>query len=176
MSTATIIPCSYEQHADQILDIFNDAIKTSTALFDYKPRQAESMIGWFEAKVAGNFPVIGMEQDGQLVGFASYGTFRAWPAYQYTVEHSVYVHKAHRGKGIGKQLMKAIIEAADKQGVRTLIAGIEARNQGSIALHEALGFEHCGTIKDAGYKFGRWLDLAFYQKVLDGPASPTEVL
>jgi phosphinothricin acetyltransferase len=169
------IQCTLERHASQILDVFNDAIVTSTALFDYKPRTLESMTPWFKAKENGLYPVIGLEgENEQLLGFASYGTFRAWPAYKYTVEHSVYVHKDHRGKGIGRALMVELIDAARSQNYHLLVGGIEASNSGSIALHEALGFTHAGTIREAGFKFGRWLDLSFYQLTLQTPAQPSE--
>jgi L-amino acid N-acyltransferase len=170
-----IIHCTHDRHASQILDLFNEAIVTSTALFDYQPRPLESMAAWFRAKDAGRFPVIGIEApDGQLLGFVSYGTFRAWPAYKYSVEHSVYVHKNHRGQGLGRKLMQEVIAAAKAQDYHVLIGGIEAKNSGSIALHESLGFQHAGTIAQAGYKFGRWLDLSFYQLILPTPAAPSD--
>lgn len=169
------LSCTYERHAGQILAIFNDAIVTSTALFDYQPRPPDSMVAWFKTKEANRFPVIGVEgPDGMLLGFVSFGTFRAWPAYKYTVEHSVYVHKDHRGQGLGRALMKEIIAAARAQDYHLLVGGIESANAGSIALHESLGFSHAGTIKQAGYKFGRWLDLSFYQLILDTPAAPSD--
>lgn len=169
------VQCSFERHASAILDIFNEAIVGSTALFDYKPRTLESMAAWFKAKQSGRFPVIGVEDDsGRLLGFASYGTFRAWPAYKYSVEHSVYVHKDHRGQGLGRQLMVQLIAAARDQDYHVLVGGIEATNAGSIALHESLGFTHAGTIREVGYKFGRWLDLSFYQLTLPSPAQPNE--
>lgn len=97
-----IVDCSQARHASAILDIFNEAIANSTALYDYRPRPPESMVGWFATKQTGGFPVIGVEHDdGTLMGFASYGTFRAWPAFKYSVEHSIYVHRDHRGKGWG---------------------------------------------------------------------------
>ena len=108
------------------------------------------------------------------VGVASYGSFRAWPAYKYSVEHSVYVHKDHRGKGIGIALMQRLIAAAIEQQYHVMVGGIDVSNAGSIALHEKLGFVHAGTIKQAGFKFGRWLDLAFYQLILPTPDVPTE--
>lgn len=170
-----LVRCTQDQHAAQILEVFNDAILTSTALFDYKARSAESMAVWFKAKEAGNFPVIGVEaSDGQLLGFASYGTFRAWPAYKYSVEHSVYVHKNHRGKGLGRVLMQELIAAARDQRYHLLVGGIEATNSRSIALHEALGFSHAGTLRQAGFKFGRWLDLSFYQLILPTPEQPSD--
>ena len=169
------IACTYESHANAILGIFNEAIVNSTALYDYKPRTQESMIAWFKAKEAGRFPVIGITaSDNQLLGFASYGTFRAWPAYKYSVEHSVYVHKDHRGKGIGLALMQQLITVAKDQQYHTMIGGIDIANTSSITLHERLGFTHAGTIKQAGFKFGRWLDLGFYQLLLETPAYPID--
>ena len=168
-----LIECTEHRHAAAILEIFNEAIVHSTALYDYRPRPPESMVGWFAAKRAGGFPVIGVEDaDGSLLGFASYGTFRAWPAFKYSVEHSLYVHRDHRGKGLGRRLLLALVDAAQERGVHVLVGGIDASNAGSIALHEQLGFVHAGTMREAGFKFGRWLDLTFYQRILAGPAKP----
>ena len=156
-----IIQCEQKRHAQAILAIFNDAIVHSTALYDYKPRTMEMMAGWFDAKTKGKFPVIGIENDsGELMGFGSYGTFRAWPAYKYSVEHSVYVDARFRGQGIGRRLLQEIIAAAQRQDYHTLVGVIDAANSVSIRLHESLGFTHCGTIRQAGFKFGRWLDVA----------------
>lgn len=170
-----LVSCTPEAHAAAILDILNEAIAHSTALFDYQPRSAASMNDWFAAKTRNAFPVIGaVTADGHLAGFASYGTFRAWPAYKYSVEHSVYVHAAHRGRGIGLALMRRLIAEAGRQQYHALVGVIEAANTPSIALHEKLGFVHAGTIREAGYKFGRWLDVAFYQLLLDTPDAPAD--
>jgi L-amino acid N-acyltransferase YncA len=170
-----IVHCRFDRHASAILEIFNDAIAHSTALYDYRPRPPESMTGWFKAKDDGGFPVIGIEgDDGALLGFASYGTFRAWPAYKYTVEHSVYVHKDCRGRGLGRALMQELIAAARQREVHAMVGGIDASNAASIALHEQLGFRHAGTLPQVGFKFGRWLDLAFYQLLLDTPSHPVD--
>ncbi|GLR15367.1 phosphinothricin acetyltransferase [Chitinimonas prasina] len=170
-----LVHCTEARHAEAILAIFNDAIVNSTALYDYYPRPAASMVGWFETKRANGFPVIGFEDDqGTLLGFASYGTFRAWPAFKYSVEHSVYVHKDQRGAGLGRKLLEALIVEAQARGVHTLVGGIDADNAGSIALHQQLGFSHAGTIRQAGFKFGRWLDLAFYQLLLPTPQQPVD--
>jgi L-amino acid N-acyltransferase YncA len=168
------VACTHDAHAPAILDILNDAIVNSTSLYDYDPRGPETMVGWFKAKDAGRFPVIGAVERERLVGFASYGTFRAWPAYKYTVEHSVYVHREHRGKGIGTALMKRLIDAAREQQYHVIVGGIDADNRHSIAMHEKLGFVHSGTVRHAGYKFGRWLDLAFYQLLLETPERPLD--
>ena len=175
MSKHTVVSCSFERHANAILEIFNEAIVNSTALYDYKPRVPQSMVPWFETRRTGNFPVIGVEDsDGMLLAFGSYGSFRGWPAYKYTVEHSVYVHKDHRGQGLGRKVMQELIAAARQNDVHAMIGGIDATNAGSIALHARLGFKHVGTLPQVGFKFGRWLDLAFYQLLLDTPAHPLD--
>lgn len=169
------VSCTHDRHAPAILAIFNEAILNSTALYDYHPRTPESMVNWFNAKEAGGFPVIGVESDtGELMAFASYGIFRAFPAYKYSVEHSVYVEKNHRGKGLGLLLMQRLIELAREQDLHVMVGGIDAANAASIALHRKLGFEHAGTIRQAGFKFGRWLDLAYYQLILETPRVPVD--
>lgn len=133
------------------------------------------MVAWFDAKQKGGYPVLGIEdKGGKLLAFGSYGSFRAWPAYKYTVEHSVYVHKDYRGQGLGLLIMQALIAAARQNNVHAMMGGIDATNEGSIALHERLGFKHVGTLPEVGFKFGRWLDLSFYQLLLDTPASPVD--
>lgn len=161
--------------ATQILDILNEAILNSTALYDYRPRTPEMMTSWFQAKQKGNYPVIGaVNETGELLGFGSYGTFRAWPAYKYSVEHSIYVDKRFRGQGIGKALLQQVIDRARDQNYHVLIGGIDSQNTISIRLHQQFGFQHSGTIRQAGFKFGRWLDLDFYQLILQTPAQPVE--
>jgi phosphinothricin acetyltransferase len=169
-----IIRCEI-RHAGPILAILNDAIVNSTALYDYQPRTLLMMEGWFEAKARGNYPVIGVEDDGgALMGFASYGPFRGWPAYKYSVEHSVYVDARFRGRGLGRKLLQEAIAAAQAQNFHMLIGGIDAANRASVALHLSLGFSPCATIRHAGFKFGRWLDLEFYQLLLPTPAQPVD--
>jgi len=169
------IDCNEAEHATAILEILNDAIVNSTALYDYKPRPPEAMAAWFGAKRANGFPVVGaVDEAGTLLGFASWGPFRAFPANKYTVEHSVYVHRDQRGRGLGERLLLELIRRARGQQIHVLVGCIDAANSGSIALHTKLGFTHAGTIKEAGFKFGRWLDAAFYQLNLEMPAPPVD--
>jgi L-amino acid N-acyltransferase len=169
------VPCTFNLHAPAILDILNEAIAHSTALYDYQPRTIESMTTWFQTKANGNFPIIGAINDrGQLLGFASYGTFRPWPAFKYSIEHSVYIHQDHRRQGIGLALMQQLIASAIEQQYHTMVGGIDMTNHSSITLHTQLGFTHAGTIQQAGFKFGRWLDLGFYQLVLPTPEQPID--
>ncbi|WP_312096425.1 N-acetyltransferase family protein [Niallia sp.] len=163
-----------ETDLGDVLEIYNDAILHTTAVYDYRAHSLEDRKIWFNQRSEGGYPLYVFEEDGKVLGFATYGPFRAWPAYKYSIEHSVYVHKEARKKGIGTLLLKALIECAEEEGYATLIAGIDSTNQGSIFIHEKLGFTYSGTIKKAGYKFEKWLDLAFYQLELKGPESPVE--
>lgn len=161
------VQCQFEVHGQVIQAIFNHAILNTTALYEYQPRTMAAIQNWFHLKKEQGWPVLGLvDEQEQLLGFASYGTFRAFPAFQYTVEHSIYVHPDQVRKGYGRYLLQAIIQLAKQQQLHVMVGGIDAENHGSIVLHEQLGFEYSGTIKQAGYKFERWLDLAFYQLIL----------
>lgn len=169
-----LIDCD-ERYSDTIRSIFNDAITTSTAVYDYQPRSAEMIAAWFESKRQGGYPVIGaLTESGELMGFASYGAFRPWPAYKYTVEHSLYVAKHFRGLGVGRRLLAEIIARAQSQDYHALIGAIDSQNTASIKLHTGRGFRLVGTMPRVGFKFGRWLDLCLYQLELDTPASPVD--
>jgi L-amino acid N-acyltransferase YncA len=169
-----LIRCDHT-HLGQIAAIFNDAILNSTALYEYKPRSPQVMSAWHEAKVKGNFPIIGLLADsGELAGFGSYGQFRVTAAYKYTVEHSIYVATPYRRQGLGKRLLAEVITAAQQQQFHTLVGVIDAENSVSIRLHERFGFSHAGTVRQAGFKFGRWLDVVFYQLLLQTPTHPVD--
>ncbi|MES2597231.1 MAG: N-acetyltransferase family protein [Verrucomicrobiota bacterium] len=168
----TWIDCGRE-YLEPIRAIFNEAIVNSTALYDYVPRSREVMEAWFAAKEEKSLPVIGvLDEGGELMAFGSYGPFRPHAAYKYSVEHSIYVDTRFRGRGLGKQMLQKLIERAQAQGFHMMIGVIDAQNATSIALHEKAGFKPCGQIREAGYKFGRWLDLAMYQLVLPTPEHP----
>lgn len=168
-----IAPCT-RAHAPEILAIFNDAILHTTALYEYEPRTPEFMAAWFDAKERARLPVLGaFAPDGALAGFATYGPFRALPAYRHTVEHSVYVHPAHRGRGVARTLLRELIAKAREQDCHVLVGVIDSANAASVALHRAFGFAHAGTLRQVGYKFGRWLDVDLYQLTLPAPAAPS---
>ena len=172
----SLVSCTYERHGEGILQIFNEAILNSTAVYEYRARTAEVIRSWLESKTRAGLPVIGIEDEvGGLLGFATYGSFRDRPAYKYSVEHSVYVRSDRRRKGLGVALLRKLIDAARRDERHVMIGGIDVDNAASITLHRKLGFSHAGTIRHAGFKFGRWLDLAFYQLTLDTPAHPSTV-
>jgi len=158
----------------QIMEIYNDATLNTTAVYTYKAQTIEERKLWFQNKQKDNFPVLVFEEKDRVIGFATFGPFRAWPAYKYTIEHSVYVHENYRNHGIGTALVKMIIKLANDRGFATLVAGIDAFNESSIKMHQKLGFQYSGTIKRAGFKFGKWLDLVFYQLDLSGPKNPID--
>jgi L-amino acid N-acyltransferase YncA len=169
-----VIECN-RSHSEPILAILNDAIVNTTALYDYTTRTPETMTAWFDAKQRGNYPVIGVISDaGELMGFASYGAFRPWPAYKYSVEHSLYVAQPYRRQGVGTVLLKSTIERAISQDFHVLVGGIDSTNAVSIVLHEQFGFERVATMRQVGFKFGRWLDLYFYQLTLKTPIAPVD--
>ena len=160
---------------EAIRAIYNDAILHTTALYEYQPRSAETIHAWWRAKQQAGYPVLGVERaDGTLAGFASWGPFRPFPAFKYSVEHSVYVAADSRGEGIGRRLLEAIVAEALRHEIHLLVGAIDATNTASLALHRALGFEHAGTIRSAGFKFGRWLDLEFWQRSLPTPHRPVD--
>jgi L-amino acid N-acyltransferase len=173
-SCMTIIDCD-TRHLAAMQAIFNEAIANTTALYDYVPRSVEVMQQWLADKRASNYPILGaVTDDGELMGFASYGPFRMRPAYKYSIEHSIYVDTRYRGQGVARELMQRLIAAAEAQDYHMMIGGIDAANEASIQMHLRLGFSHCGTVRQAGFKFGRWLDLEFYQIILRTPANPVD--
>lgn len=158
-----------------MLDIYNEVIINTTAVYQYQPHTLEMRQAWFNTKKQEGFPVFVAEEGNTILGLSTIGTFRAWQAYKYSVENSIYVAAAARGKGIGRLLMHPIIEAARQMDMHTIIAGIDATNEVSLQLHRSFGFEEVAHFKQVGYKFGRWLDLKFLQLILNTPANPTEL-
>lgn len=155
-----------EQDLQQLLVIYNEIILNTTAVYDYDPHTMEMRTQWFETKKLQGFPVFVAEEDGKILGFSSIGPFRAWAAYKYSVENSVYVAADARGKGIGKLLIPPLIEAAKKLQLHTIVAGIDATNEASLKLHKSFGFEEVAHFKEVGWKFGKWLDLKFLQLIV----------
>ena len=161
-----VIRTATEDDLPAILAIYNDVIATTTAVYDYEPHTLDMRRAWFQAKKEQGFPVFVAEEAGTVLGLSSIGPFRAWAAYKYSVENSIYVAAAARGKGIGKLLMPPIINAAKQLGMHTVIAGIDAGNEASIQLHRYFGFEEVAHFKQVGWKFEKWLDLKFLQLIV----------
>ena len=149
-----------------ILDIYNHAIIHTTSVYSEHPHTYDMRLTWYNDRINSGFPVFVAEVGGQVAGFSTYGHFRVWPCYRYTVEHSVYVHIDYRGKGISKLLLQPLIDCAREMKLHAMIAGIDAENQVSCQLHYSFGFTEVAHFKEVGFKFGRWLDLKFMELIL----------
>ena len=158
-----------------IAAIYNDAVQNTTAIWNEVVVDIANRTKWLNDRQQAGYPVlVAIGDDGAVLGYASFGDWRAFDGYRHTVEHSVYVSKQQRGAGIGKALMMALIDRARSAGKHVMVAGIEAGNVTSIQLHQRLGFEQVGMLKEVGTKFGGWLDLAFLQLTLDQRTVPDE--
>ena len=155
-----------ESDLPQLLNIYNEIILNTTAVYDYEPHSLEMRRQWFDAKKEQGFPIFVAEDSERILGFSSIGPFRAWAAYKYSVEDSVYVAAGARGHGVGRLLLAPLIDAARKLNLHTIIAGIDAMNEASLRLHKSFGFEEVADFKQVGWKFGRWLDLKFLQLIV----------
>lgn len=162
-----IIRDATETDLPALRDIFNDAVLNTTAIWmdnvvDLANRQA-----WFAARAQQGYPILVAENaDGEVVGYASFGDWRPFDGFCHTVEHSVYIRADQRGKGLGPQLLTALIERAKACDKHVMVAAIESGNAASIGLHQRLGFAITGQMPQVGRKFGRWLDLTFMQLIL----------
>jgi len=151
-----------------ILAITNDAIANTTAVWSLTPATLDARRAWLEERRTKGYPVLVADDGGGALGFASFGDFRPWEGYRHSVENSIYIDAKHRGRGLGRLLLGALLEEAARQGKHVMVAGIEAENTASIRLHAAFGFEETGRLHQVGRKFDRWLDLVFMQRLLNG--------
>ena len=149
-----------------ITDIRNDAILTTTALWTYYPSDVANRAAFLKDQRAKDYAFLAAIEGETVLGYASFGDFRPHDGYRLTVEHSVYVHKDHHRKGVARALMLPLMERARDIGKHVMIGALDATNAASIALHEKLGFTITGRLPEVGYKFDRFLDLVFVQKVL----------
>jgi phosphinothricin acetyltransferase len=155
-----------------ILEIFNEVIANTTAVYFLQPTTLDERRAWFDARRRAGYPVLVADDGGAVLGFASFGEFRGvWPGYRYSVEHSVHVRADSRGRGLGRLLIESLFEPARALGKHVMIGGIDADNAASLGLHEALGFVRVAHMREVGHKFGRWLDLVFVQRMLDAPGA-----
>jgi phosphinothricin acetyltransferase len=158
-----IIRNAAENDIPGILEIYNHVIVHTTSVYSEHPHTLEMRLTWYRDRMSNGFPVFVAEEAGKVSGFSSFGHFRVWPCYRYTVENSVYVHPDHRGKGISKLLMQPLIDRAREMGMHAMIAGIDADNAVSYRLHQSFGFVEVAHFREVGFKFGRWLDLKFME-------------
>ncbi|MCC8957977.1 N-acetyltransferase [Bradyrhizobium sp. Pear77] len=168
-----IIRPATEQDIPAITAIFNEAVANSNAIWTEKQDSEAERLAWMKARLALGYPVL-VAEGPVVLGYGTFGDFRAFPGYRYSVEHSVYIHADHRGRGLGRVIVDALVAAATALGKHVMIAGIDGGNPASLRLHARAGFVEVARMPEVGRKFGRWLDLVFMQRVLDaaGAARP----
>ncbi|MEQ5543146.1 GNAT family N-acetyltransferase [Escherichia coli] len=158
-----------------IAEIYNHAVLYTAAIWNDQTVDADNRIAWFEARTLAGYPVLVSEEDGVVTGYASFGDWRSFDGFRHTVEHSVYVHPDHQGKGLGRKLLSRVIDEARDCEKHVMVAGIESQNQASLHLHQSLGFVITAQMPQVGTKFGRWLDLTFMQLQLDERTEPDAI-
>ena len=161
-----IVRDATEEDLPDILEIHNDAVANTTAIWSVNPVDIDNRRLVLMERQARGFPFLVVAEGPRVMGYASFGDFRPHDGYFLTVEHSIYVSRNHRRRGIAARLFPPLIERATSLGKHAMIGGIDAANDASIRLHEAFGFERVGLLPQVGYKFGRFLDLLFMQKLL----------
>lgn len=162
-----------DRDIDTITAIYNHAVRHTTSIWNTTQVDTGNRRGWLKQRHAAGFPVlVAVDDTDTVTGYASYGPWRAFEGFRHTVEHSVYIHPDHQGRGIGKALMAALIDRARQADLHVMIAGIAADNAASIRLHQGFGFTIAGTFPQVGTKFGIWLDLVLMQLTLDTRPAP----
>lgn len=155
-----------ETDLTQLTAIYNDAVVNTTAIFNDRIVDEADRARWVEARLGLGYPLLIAEVDGVAAGYATFGDFRAFDGYRFTVEHSIYVDSRFRRRGIARALLPYVAERAKAIGKHVMIGGITAENEASLRLHAEAGFAEVGRLPQVGRKFDRWLDLVFMQKIL----------
>ena len=150
-----------------ILAIHNDAVLNSTAIWSVHPADLANRAAVLAERRARGYAFLVASDRGEVLGYATFGDFRPHDGYHRTVEHSIYVVEAHRRRGVARALFPPLLDAARALGKHAMVGGVDATNAGSVALHERFGFRAVGLLPQVGFKFGRYLDLLFMQKMLD---------
>jgi L-amino acid N-acyltransferase len=147
----------------EITAIYNEVLTNSTAIYNDRPASVSDRIALWRARRAQHYPVLVATDREHVCGFGSFGDFRPWPGYRYTVEGTVHVAFGLRGQGVGSLLLKALILHARQAGKHSMIAGVDSGNTASLRFLERFGFERVGHLREVGYKFDRFLDLVLLQ-------------
>jgi L-amino acid N-acyltransferase YncA len=152
-----------EADFDGITAIYNEVLTHSTAIYNDRPAEVEDRIAWWRGRQAQSYPVlVAMDEEG-VAGFATFGDFRPWPGYRFTVEGTIHIRSSARGHGIGSELLKELVARAKALGKHSMLAGVDSENAASLRFLERFGFKQVGYLPEVGYKFGRFLDLVFLQ-------------
>ncbi len=153
------------EDAEGIRTIYNREVLEGTATFDLRPRSLDDQRHWLTSR-AGAHAVLVAVDGHEVLGFGSLSAYRDRPAYSTTVEDSVYVAPGHQGRGVGRAVLEALVDAAAQRGFHSMIGRIAGGNEASIALHQRCGFDVVGVEREVGRKFRRWLDVTVVQRML----------
>jgi len=154
---------------EQITAIYNEVLTNSTAIYNDRPATVDERISWWRSRIAQGYPVVVAADGAHIAGFGSFGDFRAWPGYRFTVEGTVHIHAGSRGHGVGTELLKAILHRARAVGKHIMTAGVDSGNAASLRFLERFGFERVGHLREVGYKFDRFLDLVLLEYWITPP-------
>jgi phosphinothricin acetyltransferase len=154
------------QDVPGILEIYNEAVLNTTATADYEPQTLDKRLEWFDIRESGGYPILVAEERGRIVGWSSLSPYHSRPGYRFSAEISVYVAADWRGQGIGKLLLPPLLEAGIARGLHAIVASIDSENEASIRLHAAHGFDMKCRLNQLIYKFDRWLDVVYMEKIL----------
>lgn len=154
---------------EQITAIYNDIVATSTAIYNDRAATVDDRIQWWRNRTGQGYPFLVAVDGEKVAGFGTFGDFRPWPGYRFTVEGTIHMHSSTRGQGVGTQVLKALVAKAGELGKHTMIAGVDAENEASLRFLQRFGFERAGTLREVGFKFGRFLDLVFLQYRIPPP-------
>jgi phosphinothricin acetyltransferase len=166
MSGDVIVRDAEETDLPAILEIYNAAVLNETSIWNDDISDLDDRRAWWQAQTASGFPVYVADVDGAVSGYGTFSEFRAHQGYRFTVEHSIYVSASVQRRGVGSVLLTRLIAEARRMGKHAMIGGIASDNLASLALHQRFGFVETGRMPQVGFKFGRWLDLVFMQKLL----------
>lgn len=155
-----------------ITEIYNSIVLTSTAVYNDAASTVEERIAWWRARTERGFPVIVAADQERVLGYGSFGEFRPFHGYRFTVEGTIHIREGVRGQGLGRQLLNELLDRARALGMHTIIAGVDSENEASLRFLETAGFVRAAEIREVGYKFGRYLNLVFLQYWLHTPAEP----
>lgn len=159
-----------------ITELYAYWVRHGLGTFEEEPPSADDLAARAVAVTGAGLPYLVAESDRRLVGYAYAAPYRPRSGYRYTAEDTVYVAPDRQGRGVGKALLDRVLTACEAAGVRQMLASVgDGANQGSVALHRACGFETVGVLRAVGFKHGRWVDVVFMQRSLNGGAetSPT---
>lgn len=165
-TTAITVRDAGEEDLDAILDIYNQEVLNGVATFDLEPRTMEEQRRWLSEHAAPYCALVAVDEAGAVLGYASLSRYQRKRGYDLAAEDTVYIRPEYHRRGIGRQLLSALLRRARAAGFHTVLGRIESSNVASIELHRALGFEIVGTEREVGLKFGRWLDVVTVQTLL----------